>query len=177
MRVNQLLVVPVLALAVATLAQTPAQLHPLALAAPHAAHAFSWRGTHSAAPHGPADPFWSLGSVYRPRARTDAVRPPHSRRSRFGRGRSSCRSAPEHDSVRMRTAGPTLPLARRAHMDGVRDFCYKAPACVHDTVRRHGAEPGLAVRSAPCLPFRQVVPRHLHPRTPHARGEPGINSI
>jgi len=133
----------------------PAQPHPPPLAGTDASRHFSWRGRHTAVPRGPADPFWSLGSARRPRARTDVAPPPHSLwRSKSGRGRSSCRSAPEHDNARTGTAGPMLLLTRaRPRMDGVRNFCYKPRACVHDTVRGTASSTTCQFRSAPCLPF------------------------
>jgi hypothetical protein len=57
----------------------------------------------------------------RPRAGRDIAPPAHSRRrNRSGRGRSSCRSAPERGNAHTRRAGLAFPPAQaRSHMDGV----------------------------------------------------------
>jgi hypothetical protein len=85
----------------------------------------------------------------------------HSRgRTRSGRGRSSCRSAPERGNGHIRTAGLALPPAQaRPHMDGVGNAWNNAPACVLGTVWGTASIRTWRFRSAPCLPIGRSSPR------------------
>jgi hypothetical protein len=113
---------------------------PLSPAAPSSA---SVRSIAAGVPRGPVAPFCSLGSACPPRAWTGGAPSSRSRRrNRPGRGHSSCRPASGRGIACIGAAGPILPPARsRLRMDGVREICYRRCAYVHDTMRRHGAEP------------------------------------
>jgi hypothetical protein len=71
--------------------------HPVAAVVnPDASHSFAAPDSDGHAAHGPRGHGGSFGSVVRPRAAARAGRSGHSRRhNRFGRDRSSCRSALE----------------------------------------------------------------------------------
>jgi hypothetical protein len=116
----------------------PSQQHhpPAAAGNPDASRSFAGPASDAPVPHGPADRDGSSGSADRPRAGRDISPPVHSRRrNRSGRGRSSCRSAPERGNAHTRTAGPAFPPAQaRPHMDGVGNAWNNAPACVLGTV-------------------------------------------
>jgi hypothetical protein len=97
------------------------------------------------------------GSVVRRTAATGAAPARHSlRRNRFGRGRSSCRSAPGRDSRRTGTAAPILPRrgrSRRQQVDVRGDCRDTRPACVPSTVWGTASSVTAKFTSAPCLPI------------------------
>jgi len=134
---------------------------------PDASRSFG-RASGGHAPHGSPDRGGLPGSAARRRAGNDVEPSARTRqRSKSGRGRSSCRRAPEPGTERTGTAAPVLPPdPLRPGMDGVRNGWNTAPACVLGTVWGTASNPDLAVRSsAPCLPIRQVVIAPLCPHT------------
>ena len=130
---------------------------------PDASRSFAGRASDAPEPRGLADRDGSSGSADRPRAGRDIAPPVHiRRRNRSGRGRSSCRSAPERGNAHTRTAGLALPPAQaRPHMDGVGNAWNNAPACVLGTVWGTASIRTWRFRSAPCLPIGRLSPRQF----------------
>ena len=101
-------------------------------------------GNDARAQHGRAVPDgWFGSAVRRPAGCGGAHAGRSGRRSRSGRGRSSCRSAPGGDIPHKRTAGLTRHRRRRIgrhHVDERHDCRDNRPACVSGTVWGHGVE-------------------------------------
>jgi hypothetical protein len=145
----------------------PTHHHPAAAVGnPDASRSFAGRDSGRHARHGARARGGSSGSADQRHVALGAGPPGHrSPRSRSGRDRSSCRSAPEPGSARTRTAAPVLPTACvRPRMDGVRDEWNSTPACVLGTVWGTASIRTWRFRSAPCLPIRQWSPRHCAAR-------------
>jgi hypothetical protein len=121
-----------------------------------ASHYCGAPGSDLAAWHGAAVRQDCSGSVVRRSAASGAGPARHSlRRNRFGRGRSSCRSAPGHDSRRTGTAAPISPRrgrSRRQQVDVRHDCRDTCPACVPSTVWGTASSVTAKFTSAPCLP-------------------------
>ncbi len=150
--------------------------HPNAVVGnPDASRSFAGHASDCCAPHGPGDRAGLPDSVGQPSAEPGAALPARSRRrSKSGRGRNTCRSAPAPDSGHTGTAGPPLPPDRpREGMDGIRSGWNTAPACVLGTVWGTASNRTWRFRSAPCLPSgRSSFAPLCAPRRPCGAGEP-----
>jgi hypothetical protein len=124
---------------------------------PDASRSCGARGSGGRARHGRSAHGGWPGSVRRRRAGDAAGRAGRShRRSRSGRGRTCCRSAPDRGTPRRRTAAPSRIRAARScqPLVDVRHDCRDiGPACVPSTVWGTASSVTAKFRSAPCLPL------------------------